>query len=153
MSAKPRDLLKTRPQRVGEVLSNVHLKAGQANGQVIVWGCTLAVGTPTTGLDITAGEVTIGQALVALAASAANAVPAGAATAAGQFRKVLVERKADGTVVFVVGAIAAAQADAPLPKSPNADAISLGWIEVPASFTPGTTALTAGMLKPVLYSS
>ena len=115
MTALPRDLLKTKTQRRGEVLANAHLKAGQANSQAVLFGNDLAVGATAT-----------------------------------QFRKVLVERNAAGAVVQVVGAAATSQADAPMPKG-DAARISIGWIEVPASFVPGTTALTAAMLKKQAY--
>lgn len=152
MAPRPRDLLKTRPQRVGEVLSNVHLKAGQANSQVVLWGADVAVGAPTTTFAVTAGEVVIGQAIVAIAAVATSAVPAGAATAVGEFRKVLVEVNAAGVVSTVVGDKAASQAAATIPAG-DPTCISVGVLELPASFVPGTTVVTAAMCKDVLYSS
>lgn len=150
MSAKPRDLLKTRAQRVGEVLSNVHLKAGQANSQVILSGCDVTTWSDADEFATTAGEIVLGGVVVAIAATNNNEVAVGAATAAGEFRKVLIEAKADGSVVQVVGDKAATQATAKLPDG-NTDAVSIGYLEVPASFTPGTTAVTTGMIKDAVY--
>src|SRR3954452_9313044 len=153
MSAKPRDLLKTRQRRLGEALNHNALKTGQANGQIVLWGSAPAVGTPNTGFDAPAGEALHAGALVTWAPAAANAVPAGAATAAGQVRKVLIERDAAGAVSTVIGvAVASAsQADAALPAG-DTTKISVGWLELPASFVPGTTALTAAMCKAMPYT-
>ena len=41
MAGTIRDRLKTRTARLGEVLGLAHLKAGQANGQVIISGLTI----------------------------------------------------------------------------------------------------------------
>lgn len=153
MSAKPRDLLKTRVSRLGEVLSQNALKNGQANSQVVLWGLAISQGTTITKFNVAAGEVVLAQADVAIAAVVDTSVPAGAVTGAGEFRKVLVEVKADGTVATVVGdKVTTVQADAKLPKG-NTDAISIGWLEIPASFTPGTTTVTAGMCKALAYSA
>jgi len=59
-------------------------------------------------------------------------------TAAAQFRKVRVEIDAAGTVSFKEGAVGAAQVLAPLPRR-TASLCTLGWIEIPASFTYGTS--------------
>lgn len=152
MSAKPRDLLKSRQWRLGEALNHNALKTGQANSQVVLWGSAPAVGTPTTGFDVPAGEAVLAQALVTWAAVTANAVPAGAATAAGQFRKVLIERDATGAIFTVVGAVSTVdQPSAALPAG-DPTKISVGWLELPAAFTPGTTALTAAMCKAMPYT-
>ena len=152
MSAKPRDLLKARPWRTGEVLNHVALKTGQANGQTVLWGDALQPGTTNTQLGVTAGEVTLGGAIVAHAAIASQALPAGAATDAVTFRKVLVERDASGVLTYVVGAGAVDQPSAVLPKG-LADRISVGWLEIPNSFVVGTTAVTAGMCKTMPYNA
>lgn len=150
MSAKSRNLLKTRAQRLGEVLSHNHLKSGQADSQQIVTGCTGAANG--VAFDVAAGEVVLHQVLQTLAASTAVAVTAGASTAAGEFRKVLVAKKADNSIVQTVGDKAASQALAKLPAG-DVTAIDLFWLEIPASFVPGTTAVTAGMIKPVAYNA
>lgn len=148
MPASLRNQLKSRVQRLGEVLTHSHLKSGQADSQVILQGCDL--GFSTVSFTIAVGEVVLAGAVVALAATGATAVPAGAATAAGQFRKVLIEKDSANAVSTVVGNIAADQASAVLPAG-DPTKISVGYIEVPASFTPGTTSLTAPMLKKVAY--
>lgn len=156
MSAKPRDLLKRRRQRLGEVASLSALGAGQANGQYINSGGVLSVGSTTTRLAISACEAFLAQALTLIPATIAAGVapPVGANTAAGQVRKVAVDLKSDGTVVFTVGALSPSgvQADAVLPATPI-DSITVGWIEVPASFVADTTVLTVGMLKQMAYDS
>lgn len=152
MSATPRDLLKTRASRVGEVYSDNALKNGQANSQLVSFGCVLAVGGTATKLAVGAGEFVLAQAIVPFAAVASATVPAGATTGAGQFCKVLVESNAAGALTLTAGALAGSQATAPLPLG-DPTKISLGWIEIPASFTPDTTSLTGGMLKQMPYSA
>ena len=63
-------------------------------------------------------------------------------TSATQFRKVRVEIAAAGTLLFSEGAPATAQALARIPRR-VASRATVGWIEIPASFTYGTTAFTA----------
>ena len=150
MSASPRDVIKTRAQRIGEVYSQLHLKNGQADSQLVSFGGDLGVGTTNTRFKVNDTELVLGQAIVNKTAEDNIVVDATASTAAGQFRKVLVEANASGTISQKVGAIASAQADAVLPKG-DTDKVSVGWIEVPASFTPGTTAVTAAMLKKMPY--
>lgn len=152
MSATPRDLLKTRAARVGEVYSENALKNGDATSQLVSFGCVLAVGTTPAQLAVSAGEFVLAQAIVAFAAVTAQVIPAGATTSAGQFLKVLVESDAAGTLTLTPGVIAASQAAAVLPLG-DPTKISLGWIEVPASFTAATTSLTSGMLKQMPYSA
>lgn len=60
-------------------------------------------------------------------------------TGASQFCKVRIEMDAAGVVTAVQGAIVAAQALAPMPRR-TANKVTLGWMEVPASFTFGTTS-------------
>jgi hypothetical protein len=60
-------------------------------------------------------------------------------TAAGQFCKVRLEIDASGVVSGSQGVIASAQALAPMPRR-SANKATLGWIEIPASFTFGTTS-------------
>lgn len=152
MSATPRDLLKTRAARVGEVYSDNALKNGQANSQLVSFGCVLAVGGTNTQLAVSAGEFVLAQAIVPFAAVTAQVIPGGAATGAGQFMKVLVESNAAGALTLTPGVIAGSQAAAALPLG-DPTKISLGWIEIPASFVPATTALTGGMLKQMVYSA
>ena len=60
-------------------------------------------------------------------------------TAPNQFCKLRVEINSGGTVSAVQGGIAASQAAAPFPTRSSGKA-TLGYIEIPASFTFGTTA-------------
>ena len=150
MSAKPRDLLKSRATRLGEVLHLNGLKAGQSNSQVVLWGNLI---TPTSGatetFDVSDGEFVLAQAIVQASASAANALT-GAGTSASEYRKVLIERNASGTVSIKVGTAAASQDDAELPAG-DTDKISIGHIEVPASFTVGTSLITEAMIVQMDY--
>jgi hypothetical protein len=149
MATKLRNLLKTRAQRDGEALYAAHLKSGQADGQEILAGLVLGVGTPNTTVAVSAGEALLAGSVVPHTGTAGQALT-GAGTGAGQFLKVLFEITAAGAVAIAVGAIAGSQAAAPLPDI-NVDRIAIGWVEVPASFVVGTTVVTAGMLKPVPY--
>lgn len=63
-------------------------------------------------------------------------------TGATQYRKVRIEIDSDGTVSWKEGAAAAAQALAPVPRR-SASKATLGWIEIPASFTYGTSEFDA----------
>jgi hypothetical protein len=137
---------------IGEVASNLAQQSGHADSQLVFWGCTLSQGTTTTKFNLAAGEVSLAQAMVSIAAVVDTSVPAGAATGAGEFRKVLVEVDGAGAVSTVVGdKVTTAQTDAVLPAG-NAAKISVGYLEIPASFTPGTTVVTNGMCKAVAYS-
>lgn len=78
-------------------------------------------------------------------AAADNVATPNGNTAAGQFRKDLISINATGTITVTAGAVAATQALAVVPDCP-ANNIPLGWIEVPAGFTAGTTACTSAML-------
>lgn len=73
-------------------------------------------------------------------------------TNGSQYAKDLISINASGTVTVTAGTKAASQGAAVKPDVP-ADNVELGWIEVPASFTPGTTDVTAGMLKMVDIAS
>lgn len=73
-----------------------------------------------------------------------NIAAPGASTSAGEFRKILISGNAAGTITATAGAIAASQALAALPTLP-ADNVPLAYLELPASFTSGTTDVTAGM--------
>jgi hypothetical protein len=153
MSATPRDLLKSRRARIGEVYSLNHLKAGQANSQVVSFGCDLSVGTTNTQLAVSAGEFVLAQSVVAYAGTAAAgvAIPVTPTYGAGTFAKILVEVNAAGTISFKFGSsVTTAQVDAPLPKG-DTDKVSLGWIETSGAFTGATTVLTGGMLKKMPY--
>lgn len=152
MTARPRDLQKSRARRLGEVGNSLALKSGAANSQYVTFGCALAVGGTTTKFAVGAGEISLGQSLVPTAASGDVIVDAGAATASGQFRKVAVDVKSDGSVVQTVGAIASSQLAATLPATP-VDSITVGWLEIPASFVPATTNVTTGMLKAMPYDN
>lgn len=159
MPATPRDALKTRRQRIGEVYALNQLQAGQANSQLVSFGCQLVPGTTNTSLGITVGEFVIGQTVVPFAGIATGiAVPAGAQTSSIQFCKVLVEvdgnnagAQTSANVFLTAGPlVTGSQSAAPLPAL-TPTRIAIGWLEIPSSFTPGSTALTAGMCKQVAY--
>lgn len=79
-------------------------------------------------------------------AAADNIAAPGTSTAAGEFLKVLVCIDSAGTVSVVAGEKAATQALAELPDTP-ANKLAIGYLEIPESFTSGTTNVTAGMCK------
>lgn len=106
----------------------------------------LAPGGTATNFQISAFSFMLGG--VVYNKEAANNIAApGASTGAGEFRKVLIHINAAGTVAAAAGEIAASQELAKLPATP-ADTLPIGVIELPASFTSGTTNVTAGMCKP-----
>lgn len=151
MPSLSRDLLKTRPQRISEVMQLLHYKAGQADSQIVAFGGDLLVDATTTKFATTDLVAVLAQGLVDKSAQTAIVVLAGTDTAAGQFRKVLVQMDASGTISQKSGALSTTtQADAVKP-APDTDKISLGWLELPASFVPGTTVLTTAMLKKEPY--
>jgi hypothetical protein len=150
MPATPRDLLKPRQQRLSEVMTSAQLQAGQANAQQIIFGLTLEANAKT--FNILAGEYQpdgVSQP-IAIAAKAAIAVAAGAKTAAEQKCIVLVEINAAGEVFQTVSGLTTGT---PVLPALTANRIAIGFIEVPAEFVPGTTTVTAGMLKAVKYSA
>lgn len=65
-----------------------------------------------------------------------------------QYVKELISLDAAGTFALTAGTPAASQGAAALPATP-ANQTPIGYIEVPNNFTPGTTDVTAGMLKPI----
>lgn len=69
-----------------------------------------------------------------------------AITTSVQFQKILVTGKRAGTLGIYSGAKASSQGKALKPVTPVGE-IELGWIELPTSFTAGTTAITSGMCK------
>ena len=127
-------------------------QTGQSNDQQIVYGCTLGInGTHNYNFDVLAGEVCIGQELKSIAAALANTVPAGAELLAGQKCYVLVEVNAAGEVFKTVSAITGGAT--PVLPALTANRIAIAYLSLSGVFTPGTTALTEAMLKPVLYSA
>lgn len=152
MPGTPRDLLKTHTQKRGEVLSLNALKAGQANSQAIISGCVVTPKSGTTDhLAITAGEVLLGQQIVAYAGST-DVTPGSWSTSAGEFRKVVGELDASGTLSWLVGDIAGSQAAAQVPAL-TPEKIAIVILEIPASFTADTTAFTSSMIKQALYDN
>lgn len=84
---------------------------------------------------------------VAEAKAAADDIAApGASTSSGEFRKILLSINAAGTITATAGAVAASQALAELPSTPTGE-LPIGYLELPASFTSGSTSLTTGMCK------
>lgn len=149
MAAKIRDIAKTRAQRIGEVFSLLHQKAGQANGELVAFGGNITVHSTNTQIAVSDTCAVIGQAIVDKAAQVAIAIPAGAATGAGQECQVLLELDATGTITATAGAVAATG----LSTRPveNTARITLGVVKVTASFTPGTTPVTGGMITKEVY--
>lgn len=152
MSATPRDLLKPRMQRIREVAESVQQQAGQANSQQIIYGCGLVVGSTKTDFTIDAGEVTFDGVSqpVEVAQVANTAVAAGAALSAGQNCYVLVELDKEGKTHQTVSAITGGT---PVLPALTAERIAVGYLTLKGAFTPGTTELTAEMLKPIAYSA
>lgn len=149
MSATPRDALKQRPQRLGEVYDLIYKKAGQANSQCVTFGGDLLVGTDTHKFAIGPVAYVVGQSeVINLSVSADQTVAA--TVASGTFLKVLVELDAAGVVTQTIGqGVSTSQADAVLPKG-NTGRITIGWLEL-TNFTPGTTTVTTAMLKKMAY--
>lgn len=105
----------------------------------------LRPGTVTTDYQVSAFAFSAaGQAFTKAAAQRTTAGLTN--TAAGQFRKVRVQIDSAGALTEKEGGVASAQVNAPLPRR-TANRTTVGWIEIPASFTYGTTAFTAGMFK------
>lgn len=153
MSASPRDLLKPRAQRLLEVAQGIQQQTGFADSQYVTFGCKLAPGSTAANLAVSDGEYSLAQSLVQYAGTAAAGVSIASGqaiwngqtptnTAAGQLCIVLIEADASGTLYATQGAIA--NSGTPVAPSPTANRIVLGYLSVPASFTFGTTALTAG---------
>lgn len=145
MSAKPRDLFKTRRQRLGEVYMALHEGFGAFDTQVVSFGGNLAVGSTTTALAFDSTEYILGQAVKNLAANVVGvAVPASITNAVGQWRKVLVQVDATGTITFKSGNPAATSIADAVKPAPDVNKIELGWLEISnVAFTGGTTALSA----------
>lgn len=79
-------------------------------------------------------------------AGADNIMAPGTSTGADEFLKILVCIDSSGTVSVVAGEKAATQAAAELPDTP-ANKLAIGYLEIPESFTSGTTSVTSGMCK------
>lgn len=147
MSATPRDLLKTRAQRVMEVYNSVQLQSGQANSQLVGFGCVLAPGGTNTQLAISAGEYVLGQSIINFPAVTGQLLTGlgFTNTAAGQSCLVLVEADAtQPTPVLTLTQGVIVSSGTPVLPQPTSTKIVLGYLAIPASFTFGTTALTAG---------
>lgn len=100
------------------------------------------MGTTTTRIQVSAFDYRIGAQVYTKAAQNNVEVTGLTNTAAAQFRKVRIQINTAGTLSFSEGAVAAAQVNAPLPRR-TASLVTVGWIEIPASFTYGTTAFNA----------
>lgn len=111
----------------------------------LIGGPVLAVGTTATKFKVSAFTYSLGGQVLAKAAADSIAFP-GASTGAGQFRKVLICIDAAGAVSTVAGDIAASQVAALLPEA-TAGTLPIGYLELPAAFTSGTTSVTAPMCK------
>lgn len=147
MSATPRDLLKPRQQRNWEVFQALQYQQGQSNSQLVTFGCVLAPGGTNTQLAISAGEYALAQSLIQLPAVTAQLLTGLGLTNTGAGQSCLVLVEADATqptplLTFTQGVIVSA--GTPVLPQPTPTRIVLGYLAVPASFTFGTTPLTAG---------
>ena len=112
-----------------------------------------AQGTTTTKFKTSAAtQYTINGQNYLKAATDDAGQPAAGVTSGAEFRKDLISIGAAGTFTVTVGTVAASQGAAVKPACPAGE-VELGWIEVPNSFTPGTTAVTAGMLKQTILGA
>lgn len=102
----------------------------------------LRAGTTTPRVQVAAFAYRIGDRVYTKAAEDNVQVTGLTNTPAAQTRKVRVQINAAGTLSFSEGAAAAAQVLAPIPRR-TASLVTVGWIEIPVSFTYGTTAFTA----------
>lgn len=158
MPATPRDLLKPRAQRLAEVAQSIQLQAGQANAQQIIYGLELVAETKKFG--ITAGEYAadgVNQPIVIASAITGQSIPAGATTGAGQKCFVLVEINAKSEVFTTVSALTTGTPVLPALTASDTGKgtrIAIGYIEIPESFTAGTTNCPTGTaLKAIQYSA
>jgi len=108
----------------------------------------LAQGTTTTKFKFTNAfdYMLAGQVYYKAATDDVAAPGSGANTGSGEYRKSLICIDSAGTVTLVHGTVAASQGAAALP-SPTANTVPVGYLEIPASFTSGSTNVTAGMIK------
>ncbi len=150
MPATPRDLLKPRQERLAEVMYSNQLQAGQANAQQIVYGLELEAETKK--FKVTAGEWAEGGAseLLTMKAKTGLTVAVGSKTGAGQTCYILVEVNKKEEVFQTVSAITAGT---PVLPALTAGRIAVGYLSIPAEFTPGTTEVTAGMCIAIKYSA
>ena len=103
----------------------------------------LAVGSTNTRIQVTnAVQFAIDGVQYNKAAEDNITIAALTATAAAQNRRVRVEVNTAGTVSFVEGPALSTAAPAPPLEAParTASRATLGYFDMPASFTPGTTA-------------
>lgn len=107
----------------------------------------LAVGTDTNEFKVSAFTYKLNGVTYNKAAQDDVAEPL-TTTEADEFVKELIVIDSAGTVSLVAGEVAESQAEAELPETPE-DKLPIGYIEVPASFTPGTSNVTTGMLKDI----
>lgn len=154
MSATPRDLLKTRQQRVAEVYQLLQYQAGQANSQFVSFGCVLAPGGTATQLAISAGEYVLAQQVISFPAVTGQVLTSLTNTGAGQSCLVLVEADTtQPTPVLTLTQGVIVSSGTPVLPQPTPTRIALGWLAIPASFTMGTTSLTGGMCVTMPYSA
>lgn len=102
----------------------------------------LRVGTTTTRIQTSAFTFRIDGQVYTKAAEDNVQVTGLTNTSTTQTRKVRVEINTAGTLSFKEGGPAAAQVNAPLPRR-TASRATVGWIEIPVSFTYGTTLFSA----------
>lgn len=136
------DLSNIQDQRVRDALTAMY----NHGLNCLLGSPELAPGSDDTDFQVSAFHYKIGG-VAYYKAAADDIAPPGASTSAGEFRKVLLSINTAGAITATAGTIAASQALAELPDTPSGQ-LPIAYIELPASFTSGSTSLTAGMCKP-----
>lgn len=109
-------------------------------------GGSLAVATPGPVIDVAALAAVINGVYVTKTAASTQTITTCGNTSTAQYRKCTVCVDAAGTLAYRTGAIAASQAAATKPPCRDNE-VEVAYIELPPSFTSGTTTVTAGMLQ------
>jgi len=139
-----RFLLGTRFNSWISMLRNMFIVINEQTDFSLLGNCTLvqSTGGDTAKMDISVGVDFIIDGVAYTKAVENNIAVGAATTAAGEYRAITVAVNASGTTSQTVSAVAAA---APVtPPAVPANECPLATIQIPASFTPGTTTfLTA----------
>lgn len=136
------DLSNIQDQRVRDALTAMY----NHSLNCLLGSPELAPGSDDTDFQVSAFHYKIGG-VAYYKAAADDIAPPGASTTSGQFRKVLLSIDTAGAITATAGAVAASQAAAVLPDTPDGD-LPIAYLELPASFTSGSTSITSGMCKP-----
>lgn len=102
--------------------------------------------TPAASVDVAAARAMVRGVYVEKEATSAAAITACGNTTGAQYRKCTLCMNQAGTLRFTPGAVASSQAAALKPACADSET-ELAYIELPPSFTSGTTVVTEGMLK------